>query len=348
MEPERVTLNTVARHVGVSRSTVSNAYNHPDQLSADLREQILAAADALGYAGPDPAARSLRRRRAGAIGLAQGTLVYSVTDPANQLLLAGIAEELEGRGLALVLIPAREPALQQDVLATTMLDGLIAHGDALVDTRRKVLRDRRLPVVVLDGEPAEDERLVAIDEEAGAEAAARHLVGLGHRRLAVVSFPTWGRPPKAMCGQRAEGYQRAVAAIGGGVLPIHEAPSLGHAELGVAIESTTRAAARVVALELLASPDRPTGILAMSDELAAGVLDAAHELGIAVPESLSVVGFDDAATAVSVTPQLTTVRQDLREKGRTAVRLLLDEQTARRVVLPTTLVVRGSTGPPPR
>lgn len=329
------TLQTVAAAVGVSRSTVSNAYNRPDQLSPELRDRILAAAADLGYAGPDPTARSLRQGTAGAIGLLQDIL-WAVTDPANLELLAGVAEVCEDHGLALVLLGLRpDDPDRPDPLRSARLDGVIAHcEDGLVPEHRKHIVDRGLPLVVVDNTRELEAPVVSIDEEHGAEAAARHLADLGHRRVAVVVIGDDDDTCDGIALRRLDGYRRGFAGDPAAVIDVVMA---GH----------TRASGLAAGRRILAAADRPTAILAMSDELAIGVIDAAHDLGLAVPADVSVVGFDDAPTAAASRPPLTTVHQDHREKGRTAVRLLLGELGERRsVVLPTRLVVRESTAPP--
>jgi DNA-binding LacI/PurR family transcriptional regulator len=341
---ERVTLSTIARHVGVSRATASNAYNRPDQLSADLRARILAAADELGYAGPDPRASSLRSGRAGAVGLLQTSLGIALTDPASLLMLAGVGRACDDAGVALVLIPQHRAGGdghdgRRDIVRSAVVDGFVAHCGALDDQRRAIVTDRHLPIVVLDGRVVGDEPSVGIDEEHGARAAAEHLLGLGHRRIAILSFS-----PDAIAGsnlvtsRRLGAYLDALsdAGIDRTTVPIVEG---GHYDRA--------AAARAVA-PLLERPDRPTAILAMSDEFAAAAVDAAVGIGLRVPDDVSVVGFDDSPTATSTTPPLTTVHQDHAAKGAAAVRLLLERAPAgTQVTLPVHLVVRESTAPPP-
>lgn len=335
---DRVTLQTLADRVGVSRSTVSNAFNRPDQLSDELRARILAVADELGYAGPDPAARSLRGGRVGAVGLVQHTIRYAVNDAANRLLLDGVAEVCEDEGLALVLLPANPPAPgRPDVLRTALVDGVIFHTSNVADGRRRAVQDRGLPFVILDGRRDDADLYVGVDDRGGARSAAEHVLALGHRRLAVVTLAT-DAETRAVSTARYEGYREAFVAAGvavdsvpvvnGGGLELHE------------FEARMRA--------LLDRPDRPTAVLAMSDEVAAGIVRVAQALGLRVPDDLSVVGFDDSPTAFAVHPALTTVRQDFQRKGRLAVRLVLgDLSEGRQVVLPVELVVRGSTAPPP-
>lgn len=341
MADERVTLQTLADRLGVSRSTVSNAFNRPDQLSDELRTRILAVAEELGYAGPDPAARSLRGGRVGAVGLVQHTIRYAVNDAANRLLLDGVAEVCEEEGLALVLLPANPPPPgRPDVLRTAIVDGVIFHTSWQLDDRRRAIEDRGLPVVVLDGTRRDGDLYVGVDDRGGARAAAEHVLALGHRRLAVVTLSEDAqlRGVKEVSISRGDGYRDAWQAHGltdADVTVVHG----GGLELD-AFEARIRG--------LLDRPDRPTAVLAMSDEVGAGVVRVALALGLRVPEDLSVVGFDDSPTAFSVHPPLTTVRQDFQRKGRLAVRLALgDLSEGRQIVLPVELVVRGSTAPPP-
>ncbi len=208
-------MGTIAEQVGVSRATVSNAYNRPDQLSAELRARIMEAAAALGYAGPDPVGRMLRRRTAGAIGLVQPSLRYALTDAANLMLLDGVADVCEAEGLALVLVPAATPAEDRvDVLASAAIDGVVAHCDSLDETRRAIVRARQLPLVVLDGEADIDDRSVGIDDSGGARLAAEHVITLGHRRVAVMAIGRSDGSTTALVRERLAGYTSALERAG--------------------------------------------------------------------------------------------------------------------------------------
>jgi DNA-binding LacI/PurR family transcriptional regulator len=335
---ERVTLLTIAEALGVSRTTVSNAYNRPDQLSPARRDEILAKARELGYAGPDPRGRSLRQGRVGAIGLIEKSLPAALTDPASLLMLGGVAEACDEEGVALVLIPRQTNGdTTHDIVRSAVVDGFVAHCDALDDERRTIVEERRLPIVVLDGRPAPDDPVVGIDEEGGAQAVADHVLGLGHRRLAVVRFqPLTPGMVNTVAERRLAGYRRAMASHG-------LDPSSLTVVDGWAYDRAEMAA---IAHTLLDRPDRPTAVLAMSDEMAAAVIAAARSLGLRVPADLSVAGFDDTATATTSDPPLTTVHQPHAEKGAAAVRMLLEGGSGE-VTFPVSLVVRSSTAPPP-
>jgi DNA-binding LacI/PurR family transcriptional regulator len=300
--------------------TVSNAFNRPDQLSAALRERILERAQALGYAGPDPLARGLRRGQAGAIGLLSDTpLSYAFSDPAASAVIAGLCEVAEREGRGLVLVPPGGAAL-------AVIDGVVVYSVADDDPLLALARARRLPTVVIDQPVDTGLPSVGIDDRAAAYEAARHLIDRGHRRMAVVTF---GLAPDARTGPadqarrrqaryavsraRLAGYEQALAAAGIGA-PVFECAG------------SDRAEARTVAAELDA-----TAILAMSDVLALGVLDVRPEL--------AVVGFDDIPEAAAA--GLTTIHQDHHAKGRAAGELLLGGHASR--TLPYELVVRAST-----
>lgn len=348
----RVTLKDVAAALGVAPSTVSNAYNRPDQLSAELRERILATAEAMGYQGPDPAARSLRRGVSNAIGVVYPSeLSYAFTDPAAALFIEGIALEAEQAGYALMLIgtPPRDEASLAPV-RTANVDGVVVHCFADGDPHFDEVLARGLPAVMVDNTGVDGVPHVAIDDEGGAREAAAHLLRRGHRRLGVISMDLALDARRGVAGPErvAAASYAAVRARLAGYRAAAEAAGLDW-ERDVVVyecpenvpEEGARAAAAL--LELL---PRPAGILAMSDQLAFGALAHAQEAGLAVPDEVAVVGFDDLPSARRTTPPLTTVHQPTVEKGRWAARLLIAQLRGERadgsVVLPTHLVVRES------
>ena len=189
------TLADVAAHLGVSRTTVSNAYNRPNQLSPALREKVLAAAGRLGYNGPDPMARGLRRGQTGTLGLVfDQPLSYAFTDPAAALFLRGLASGLEEHARALTLIPRMPegPERSAELVRAALIDGYIMFCTASDDPRFAAVRGRGLPYVLIEYDDDPDAALVQIDDEDGARAAAEHLTALGHRDVAIVSAYTPG------------------------------------------------------------------------------------------------------------------------------------------------------------
>src|SRR5215210_8086655 len=325
-----VTLMTVARAVGVSPTTVSNAYNRPHKLSPALRARILGAARDLGYPGPDPAARSLRRGRAGSIGLLFGeALTYVFQDPGAMEFLRGLAEGTARQNTVLQLIAAldADPEEGAALLANAIVDGLVVWSLPDRHPLLRLARERNIPLVTHGGPRLDGVPFVGIDDRAAAQAAAEHLLQLGHRSLAVISQPfgpsrrarrrdaaKTGRPSYRVTRERLAGYQAAAnaAAPQPAALDIHE----------VAVNS--RDEGHRAALALLQGTPRPTAVLAMSDELAVGVLAAARDLDLRVPADLSVLGWDDSPSARAGDPPLTTVGQSLHDQGRTCARLLIN------------------------
>ncbi|WP_406635999.1 LacI family DNA-binding transcriptional regulator [Amycolatopsis sp. WGS_07] len=337
----RPTLDDVAEAVGVSRATVSNAYNRPDQLSAQLREQILRVAGELGYPGPNPTARSLATSRTGAIAfLLDSSLSAAFSDPALSITLDALAKTVEPTGNALLLLPGHEA--QEGPPASRVLaaqaDIAVAYSLADGTPALEAVRARGLPLVVIDQPPLPDTARVGCDDRGGAALAARHLVERGHRRFGILAAPRISGFTSAFHGtrERLAGYLDTLAAAGITDISVAEAPWLS--------ASTARAAAT----ELLTASARPTALLCMSDQLAFAAIAAAHRLGLRVPADVSIVGFDDTPQAAWSEPPLTTVRQDLAGKGRVAgelVMALLADPAAvpPPVQLPVSLAVREST-----
>jgi DNA-binding LacI/PurR family transcriptional regulator len=352
-----VTLATIAAELGVSRMTVSNAYNHPDQLSPELREKVLETAKRLGYPGPNPLAATLSRGRVGALGLLfDDPLSYAFTDPASVLFFGGIAEVCEQRQVGLVLVPSGVETLgQADLTRVALVDGFIAYCDLADDGRLEAIEERGLPMVIVEGPRRPGAHHVGLDDRGAARAAARHLIDLGHRRFGVIPFQLAPDRYEGAAGperqaatrfhtsrERLRGYRDALEAAGidWATVPVEERIPHG------------RDAGRRSAGALLDRAERPTALLAMSDELAIGALQAAEDRGIVVPRELSVVGFDDTPAAGHARPPLTTIWQPHREKGVAAARLLLEPGEAggpveAELTLPTELVVRASSAPAP-
>jgi DNA-binding LacI/PurR family transcriptional regulator len=345
----RVTLQTVAEAAGVSRSTVSNAYNRPDQLSAELRQRVLATAQQLGYAGPDAAARSLRSGRASALGvLFTETLSYALSDPYSVGFLRGLSSVAEAHATGLLLVPLDEVDTEAGCTATrqAVVDGFclecVDETSPVVDT----ILSRGLPMVTTTKPVQRDIPFVGIDERAAARTAATHLAELGHRRVTVVvdgrpPFDSTGTIPLTVAVDQAVDRNSAQRLLG-------FRDGLPDAELEVvAARRNSRREGHDVVAQVLDRRDRPTGFLTVSDVMALGVLDALRQRGLAPGRDVSLVGFDDIPGAEDV--GLTTVRQPVFEKGRLAGLVLLepDGVPERDVVLPTELVVRASTGPVP-
>ena len=350
----RVTLQTVADKVGVSRMTVSNAFSRPDQLSADLRDRILAAADDLGYVGPDPAARALAKGTTGAVGIVLTSIVGSAfSDEVATEFLGAISRELAPTGLSLTLLSSDETAGRIPARDVPMDGALVYHCDPRSPALGWLER-RKLPLVFVDQDPVPGVPSVNVDDRGGARLAAQHLVDLGHRHIGLVVStvtgphgvwqPGWPEPEAHAAIVRIRGWRDALADAD--IEPVlvavpHSAGEEGYQAFG----------------QLLEADPRITGVLCFSDTLAHGVMLAAQDRGLQLPADLSVVGFDDNPLAARLRPALTTVRQDVAAKGRAAAAELIAAIGAvgaaqppgaevAHILLPVELVVRESTGPP--
>lgn len=349
----RPTLQTVADAVGVSRSTVSNAYSRPDQLSPQLREKILDTAKKLGYAGPDPMGRSLRSGRAGAIAvLLAPTVSYAFTDPYAVQFMKGLAETAERHETGVLLVPLKDD--DEEALATVQsasVDGFCVYCVPGWFRAMKAAWARGLPIVnsSYQGDDDADAMFVGIDEAAATRAAGQHLIALGHRRVAVIGThldngesvgPVTIETPDIMesyvSRERLRGYRDVFAEAGVAWSDMVTINATGNG----------RREGEAAAAYALDRAPRPTAVIALTDMLALGVLDALAARGLQAGHDVSVVGFDDIPDAAS--HQLTTVHQSATESGRVAAELLLEppsDPASRHVVLPAELIVRASTGP---
>lgn len=350
----RVTLRTLAVDLGVSPATVSNAYNRPDQLSAALRERILGRAAELGFAGPDPMARGLRRGRVGAIGvLVDEGLSYAFSDPTAVLFLDGLAREVQADGYGLLLHAGTSARTDLQHLRSAAVDAWVLQSLPGGHPAVAAVVAQQRPIVVLDQPDLPGCPLVSIDEDAGGAMAVAHLLELGHRRIAVLTMPLHADGDYGPADQQRQdtaAYEvmrrRLVAArltvtaagLDWGQVPVYECPA-NDPDSGAA-----------VAAVLLGSGSPPTAVLALTDQLAIGVLRAARDAGVSVPGRLSVMGFDDSPPAYYAQPPLTTIAQPLLDRGRVVgalVRALLAGEPAQSPPpFPVHLVRRRSTAPP--
>jgi DNA-binding LacI/PurR family transcriptional regulator len=349
MRGTRPTLAVLADELGVSRTTVSNAFSRPDQLSEELRDRVLAAAARHGYTGPDPLARGLARGRVGIVALLMGIPAGSaLADPAVRVILDGLAGTLSDAETGLLLVPRTADVSQP--IATVPADGFVILCMDNDDPMTAAARRRRLPIVGFDLARQRGIVAVRIDDAGGADAAARHVASLGHRRVGVVTLPfrrgSSGGPVDAdgkrgarqqLAVDRLDGYVRGL----GGIVPATVWEAAGY----------DRASGAAAAAALLGAEPTITAILASSDELALGIVDELHRRGRRVPDDISVVGFDDIDDAARGAVPLTTVRQPLYERGVEAAELMLQLLAGKRPRPPRVtgveLVVRASTAAPP-
>ncbi len=327
----------VAARAGVGVATVSRVLNGHSNVKPATRDRVLEAIRQLNYR-PSSVARNLSLRRT----MVVAAVLPFLTNPAPVERVRGIVAALSGSPYDLMLFDVETEERQRRAFELLdrgdRCDGILIVSTLPPDVEVERLRAAGLPGVLVDAfHPALPS--VVVDDYAGGEMATRHLIELGHRRIALIgdkpveSFRfDWSR-------DRTRGYERALAQAGIELRPDYLR------------EGTQRVSvARSIAIELLSLPEPPTAIFAASDTQALGVLDAARTLELKVPEQLSVVGFDDVAVATYV--GLTTVRQPLFESGRRGGELLLQRLSGellepRAEQLQLELVVRSTTAPPP-
>ena len=334
----RATIRDIADLAGVSIATVSRVLNDRPDVAPGTRETVLQVVREHGFA-TNRGARGLASGRTGMIGL---TLPL-VNDAYFGPMLSGATEALYEADLRIVLCPTlhqhdREVSLMERLMRGTTDGAILMLPEESLDELES-LQQQGYPFVVVDPreQPPEGIACVAAMHAAGAKQATEHLLTLGHRRIGAIA----GAPGWYATEERLHGFRAALAASG-----ILLDPEL-------VVYSDWRIPQGIAAADqLLSLRDRPTAIFGFNDNVAIGALHAARGRGLSVPEDLSVVGFDDTAQAVIVTPKLTSVSQPLAELGRTGVSLLtriLDGQRvdALRMELSTKLVGRDSTAPPP-
>jgi LacI family transcriptional regulator len=335
-ERRRPTINDIARLAGVSKKTVSRVINASPYVQKETRERIQAVITEMGYA-PDPQARGLAFRRSFLIGL-----VYDNPNPQYVVnMQLGLLDGLRGTGFELVVHPCdrASPTFLHDLrgfVERQRLFGVVLTPSVSEDERAaELLADLGCEYVrIASVKLAPPEHMIETQDRIGGRAAGRHLVDLGHTRIAHISGPATFRSTH----ERRGGFEEGLAEQGVKLKPDFARVGAYTFESGIQ-----------QALELLQMDPRPTAIFAGNDEMAAGVLQAARMMSLRVPEDLSVVGFDDFQVAERVWPTLTTVRTPTREIGRLAALRVLgrddERRDANRDRIPA-LVIRASSGPP--
>ncbi|NII70010.1 DNA-binding LacI/PurR family transcriptional regulator [Microbacterium ulmi] len=328
-----MTVHDVAELSGVSIATVSRTLRAPHRVSDATRTRVLKAVEQLGYR-PNRAASSLRRGRTGAIAL----VVPDIENPYFASLTKGAQASSRARGYGLVVVDTTESAEieAEEIRALgSQVDGMIIASSRLSDDALAEVAASTTCVLINRSLPDAATPTVTIDEASGARAAIGHLAGLGHRRIAYVGGPesSWSE------GRRWSGLLTA-ASEHDGVSAVHVG--------SVTPDARGGHAAAAAALEHDA-----TAVIAYNDLVALGMLARWAELGVRVPDDVSLVGFDNTFVAELSSPPLTSVGADLREFGETAVSLLLDRidgSTPPPSPVPTTMdiTVRGSTAAPAR
>lgn len=324
----RVTIGDVARTAGVSVATVSKVINGRYGVALETEIRVQEVIQQLGYES-SIVARSLRSRRTNVIGI-----LVAEFEPFSTELLKGISEAVEGTGYELLAYSGglgRHDRVGWEQRSLSRLAGTLIDGAVLVTPTVVTVHDT-IPVVAVDphtgpsGPPTIDS-----DNLAGARAATEHLIGLGHRRIGFLG----GRPDLESARLREEGYREALKEAG---LDIDE----GLMRVG----GYRPDLADLPAHELLSLPDRPTAIFAANDLSAIRTMEVARQLGLRIPDDVSVIGFDNVPESALTEPPLTTVAQPIHTMGAEALRMVIDLIAGKprdpHLRLPTSIVVRGS------
>ncbi|WP_197352896.1 LacI family DNA-binding transcriptional regulator [Streptomyces bathyalis] len=322
----RVTMAEVARRCGVSPMTVSYCYNQPDRVAADTLRRVREVAAELGYRGPDPTARSLRRRHNDAIGVVLGEhLAYAFEDPQARRFLAGVAEVCRERGSGLNLIPTTGEDKDVDRVRSASVDGYIVWTTVDSDPVLDVLSGLDKPVAVHGGPAVPGAQVVSIDNRASARELAACTFS-GARRPAVLSFP-FGRDrrPRLESGPDPGSVDFPVTRDRLlGIYDYCEEAGIDPCRLPVAVVARNdRPDATAMAEALFDSCDTDA-VIAMSDQLAFAVLAIARRRGLHIPDDLAIGGWDDDPDAEG--EGLTTIAQSLFEQGRTCALLALGDR----------------------
>jgi DNA-binding LacI/PurR family transcriptional regulator len=336
------TSSDVAAAAGVSRSAVSFAFNNPQRISAATRERILAVAAELGYT-PNTLARMLQAGTTTSIGvLLPQRLAQVMENPYYARFLMGVGQICDQEGYTLLLTPPLGDSVLK-AIPYAAVDGFIVCGLETEGAEVVELERRGIPYVLVDSDRFEDAASVEVDDRGGAHDVARYLLELGHRRIALLSIgpgpDVATRGYRGPLGRRLTGIADALATAG-----------LAMSDVALAEVPVSRYEGYRATKQLMAAPERPTAVLALSDVLAYGAVDALRELDLDVPGDVSVTGFDDLAESAWFRPRLTTVRQPIVTKGRSAASFLISavrgEDQHPHQLLGTTLMVRESAAKP--
>ncbi|MFG6402436.1 MULTISPECIES: LacI family DNA-binding transcriptional regulator [unclassified Microbacterium] len=322
MSARRATISDVAREAGVSPSTASVVFSGRTPVSDATRQRVVTAAAALGYTGPDPRAASLRRGSSGIVGVVfEGPLGAAFLDPVTTLMMDGLTEGVAELGAGVLLL--RDSSADQDAVAgaqpslmSAPIDAAVLIGcSTLMREQLDVMRARNIPVVVIEGDGGEGVPQIRLDNREAQRQAASHLASQGHRDVAIVTLSTGPARERGWLDAAGENAIRVEVTrdrLAGARDVYPDAPAFAAAASSI---DEGLAAGRVV---FSATATRPTAVIAQSDLLAAGVIRAAEEAGLRVPEDVSVTGFDGVVVDGLAPYALTTLVQPSSEKGRAA------------------------------
>jgi len=333
----KLTLEEIAQLSGVSRSTVSRVINDQPNVKAEVRERVLKVVAETGY-HPDPAARSLAGRRTGVIGLVIPRAVTMLfNDPYIPRLLQGITQTCNAHDYTLSLFllhtQEEEEKLHPRILRTQLFDGVIVQAAEIGDLLISQMVEHQVPFVMIGR--SEDDSVVSfvnVDNVIGAYTAVSHLIQLGYQRIATITGPL----DQSAGFDRRQGYLNAMQDRGRSADP------------DLIVQGDFTETSGYISMQRLL-PHKPDAVFTASDTMAFGALRALRQAGLSVPQDVAMIGFDDLMPSATSDPPLTTIRQPILRVGTQVIETLIDILNngltpARRIVMPTELVIRGSCG----
>jgi LacI family transcriptional regulator len=329
------TLEEIAKHAGVSRSTVSRVMNDHPNVDQETRARVLSVAERLNYQ-PNMAARSLAAGRTQVLGLAIPTGVSTLfADPYFPLLIQGITSACNAKNHSVMLWlgePEYERRTIRQILQGGLIDGVILASALVDDPILEALIKGGLPFVLIGRHPGDDQvSYIDVDNLSGAREMTSYLLRLGYERIATITGPR----------NMIAGADRLLGYVAG----LRERRVTQDPNLIVESDFTQEGGYRAMQRLL---PFAPDAVFAASDAMAVGAMRALREAGKRIPEDIAVAGFDDIPLAARTDPALTTVRQPIQRMGAVAAETLIDlighrDVQPHRVILPTELVIRAST-----
>ena len=328
----KLTIKDIAREAGVSITTVSRVLNNKAEgMSKETREKVLKVMADLNYQ-PNKLARGLVTKRSNMLGL----IVPNISNPFFPELCRGAEDEANQRNYSLIICNSDDQSQKEEnylrLLQEQQVDGiLLSSKNKLSQSSKEQLESGKIAYVLFDrGGEASNHSGVFLDNDKGGYIAGKHLADLGHTNIACMTGPL----EILNAQQRLSGFQRALAEA-----------SIELPKSFILVGDFQMEVAYHIAKKFL-QHNSVTAIFASNDLMACGIYQAAHELGLQIPEQLSIVGFDDIPLVTALIPKLTTVRQDTYEMGRKAIELLINEienNSSEGVVFEPSLIVREST-----
>ncbi len=330
-----ITIEDISRQLGISVSTVSKALNDYPDVSRETKEKVFELARDLDYQ-PNVAARNLRRKRTDNIGFVLAYPVAAHNEYVAELII-GATQAAEQHAFNVTILTAanNQPDSLRRACRTRLVDGLLLRGGANFDDLAGILQAEKMPYVVVGRRVGLPEvSYIAPDNHNGAIELTRHLISLGHQRIAYIARPELGETDI----DRLTGYRQVLVEAGVAFDP----------HLVVLTKSSDIAGSHAAIQALFDLPDRPTAIFGGHDLLAIEAMQIAAQRGLRVPEDIAIAGFDGITSTQIIRPALTTVRQPIPEVGRQAMEMLVarlqnPQLPVERRILPVNLIVRQST-----